>query len=371
MCFYLAIGCSISDGQVEPPKLVVEDHPMPLETVRSRVQKVLSGVMPSDRLPVIEWAPWWTLTLERWHSEGLPEELTNVQDVQHYFGLDPLYQQWFNQMLSSAKPKHEGTIAEETCWIEDETDYETLRPHLYPDPIQFDRVRWHNLALQHEAGDIAVWMTLEGFFWWPRVLFGVEPHLYAFYDQPELMHRINQDQVNYMLRAIEEFCAVCTPDFMTFAEDMSYNHGPMISEELFEEFMAPYYRQVIPVLKKHGIVPLIDSDGDIEPLIPWFQKVGFEGILPLERMAGVDVNRIRANHPTWKMIGAFDKTVMHCGEDRLREEFTRLLPVMRSGYFIPSVDHQTPPGVSLADYQLYRRFLEQYAELACQETTSV
>ena len=31
---------------------------------------------------------------------------------------------------------------------------------------------------------------------------------------------------------------------MTIAEDMSYNHGPMISERTFDEFVAPYYRQL-------------------------------------------------------------------------------------------------------------------------------
>jgi len=95
--------------------------------------------------------------------------------------------------------------------------------------------------------------------------------------------------------------------------------------------------------------------------------VGLEGILPLERMAGVDVNRIRAHHPRWKMIGAFDKTVMHLGEARMRAEFERLLPVMRSGNFIPSVDHQTPPGVSLEQYRLYMQLLKEYTEHACRE----
>jgi hypothetical protein len=82
-------------------------------------------------------------------------------------------------------------------------------------------------------------------------------------------------------------------------------------------------------------------------------------------MAGVDVNRIRANHPKWKMIGGYDKTVMHLGEAAIRAEFERLLPAMRSGYFIPSVDHQTPPGVSMGDYYLYLRLLREYAGKAC------
>jgi uroporphyrinogen-III decarboxylase len=150
---------------------------------------------------------------------------------------------------------------------------------------------------------------------------------------------------------------------MTIAEDMSYNHGPMLSKECFDEFLAPYYRRLIPVLKEHGILPLVDTDGMVEPMIPWLEEVGIEGCLPLERMAGVEVARIRKNHPRWRMIGAFDKTVMHLGEAALRAEFERLQPVMQSGGFIPSVDHQTPPAVGLEQYKRYVAVLGEYVGL--------
>jgi hypothetical protein len=331
------------------------------ETVRSRFQKVMAGDLSADRLPLLEWATWWNLTVERWQKEGLAADL-DVHGIKRFFGLDVDYQLWFPQMKAGAKPSGEG---EEKYWVRDEADYEALLPHLYPDPMPFDRELWRKHAEEQARGEVIAWMTFSGFFWWPRVLFGIQPHLYAFYDQPGLMRRINQDQAEYLLRALDEFCSICVPDFMTFGEDMSYNHGPMISKDLFDEFMAPYYRQVVPRLKERGIIPLIDSDGDVEPLIPWFEEVGLEGILPLERMAGVDVNRIRANHPRWKMIGGFDKTVMHLGEQRIRAEFERLLPVMRSGCYLPSVDHQTPPAVSIPDYRLYLRLLAEYAARAC------
>jgi hypothetical protein len=38
---------------------------------------------------------------------------------------------------------------------------------------------------------------------------------------------------------------------------------------------------------------------------------------------------------------------------------------MQSGSYIPAVDHQTPPAVSLEDYRLYVRWLQEYAEKAC------
>lgn len=137
------------------------------------------------------------------------------------------------------------------------------------------------------------------------------------------------------------------PQFMTIAEDMSYNLGPMCSKEQYEEFILPYYKELVPLIKAHGTKVLIDTDGNVEPLIPWFLEGGIEGILPLERMAGVDVNRIRAQYPELIMIGGYDKTIMHLGEEAMRAEFERILPAIRSGGYIPSVDHQTPPDVSM------------------------
>ena len=57
--------------------------------------------------------------------------------------------------------------------------------------------------------------------------------------------------------------------------------------------------------------------------------------------------------------------VMNKGEMAMRAEFERLLPVMRTGGFIPSVDHQTPPGVSLDNYRTYIRLFGEYAARAC------
>jgi uroporphyrinogen-III decarboxylase len=140
----------------------------------------------------------------------------------------------------------------------------------------------------------------------------------------------------------------------------------MLSKDIFDEFLAPYYHQIVPELKKRSIVPFVDSDGDIMPLIPWLKEVGIEGILPLERMAGVDVCTLREKHPDFKLIGAFDKTIMCKGKDAMRAEFERLLPVMKQGGFVASVDHQTPPDVSLQQYHEYIELLSEYSFKSCE-----
>jgi uroporphyrinogen-III decarboxylase len=87
-------------------------------------------------------------------------------------------------------------------------------------------------------------------------------------------------------------------------------------------------------------------------------------MLPLERQSGVDVARVRQKHPRLCMVGAFDKMTMTRGTEAMRAEFERLLPVMRQGGLIPGVDHQTPPGVSLAQYRDYLALLWEYTERA-------
>ena len=48
----------------------------------------------------------------------------------------------------------------------------------------------------------------------------------------------------------------------------------------------------------------------------------------------------------------------------MRREFERILPAMKSGRYIPSVDHQTPPDVSVEQYRIYGGLLEEYARKA-------
>ena len=138
----------------------------------------------------------------------------------------------------------------------------------------------------------------------------------------------------------------------------------MLSKNLFDEFLAPYYAQILPALKKRGIIAFVDSDGDISTPAHWFKEAGLDGILPLERQSGVDIAQLRREHPEMRFIGHFDKMTMHRGEQTMRAEFERLLPTAARGGFIISCDHQTPPGVSHEDYALYRALFKEYAEEA-------
>ena len=331
----------------------------PLDTMNhvERFRAVMN-FQPVDRLPRWEWAMWWDKTIERWRTEGLPGELDTVFDIAQYFGLDPYQQFWFSTTdptIEAVQHHVEGIVSNMDDYLQDSPStvsgppraIESMRP-------------W---AARQSRGEAVVWITLEGFFWFPRTLMGFTKISLAFYDQPELLHRINQDLTDYNLKILEGVAKVCVPTFATIAEDMSYNHGPMISERHFDEFIAPYYRRIVPRLQEMGAMILVDTDGDVTQMVPWLLREGIHGVLPLERQAGVDGMELRRQFPEFRMVGHYDKMVMNQGEAAMRAEFERLAPLMRTGGFIPSVDHQTPPGVSLDQYRMFVQLLEEYSNL--------
>jgi hypothetical protein len=311
---------------------------------------------------MFEWAEWWDKTHRRWQDDGLPADVSH-HGLHDYFQLDRL-EGVFVRAISGECPSpayHGASI------ITDETSYEAVRPHLFTEGLVDWAVQQARAVQEkHEKGEIALRLWLDGFFWFPRSLFGIENHLFAFYDYPDLMHRMNRELTDFNLRAMDKVFDVVKPDMVGIAEDMSYNNGPMLSYALFQEFLAPYYKEIVAYIKGKGIKVLVDTDGDLTQMIPWLREVGVQGIYPLERQAGVDVAEIRRQYPDFILMGAYDKMVMSQGEDAMRAEFERLLPVMRTGGLIPSVDHQTPPGVSLENYWVYRRLFEEYCVKAVQ-----
>lgn len=312
---------------------------------------------PVDRLPRWEWAMWWDQTIARWHAEGLPRQLEfgQVFEIAEHFGLDPYQQFWF----STTDPTVEATQHHVEGIVAGPDDYERVRPRLFPDHRRAiaGLAPW---AERQRRGQAVVWCTIEGFFWFPRTLMGFEKLMLGFVDQPELLHRINEDLIEFNLRLLDEVFEVCVPTFMTIAEDMSYNHGPMISKRTFDQFVAPYYRRLLPRLQERGVPLFMDTDGDVTMLVPWLIELGISGVLPLERQAGVDGMKLRQQFPRFGLIGHFDKMTMNQGEQAMRAEFERLVPLMRQGGFIPSVDHQTPPGVSLGQYRTYLKLLHEF-----------
>lgn len=384
-------------------------------TNRERERLTLNFGKP-DRGTVAETFYPWALTTARFAKEGMPVEIargakdiTNdlagnkanqtekylpvdwgqgVMEYEQYLGFDPVRRIHFVLPFRRFEEKTIEETAEHTI-IQNVFGQKLIKQHdselfLPYEPVvrtmddwlklkahaekelelsftdeQIDAAYGH-LKEGHDRGDFSLRLNIEGFFWTPRELLGDEAHMYAFYDEPEMLH----DMAEYICHIYEtklmRVVRMLQPDVIYIMEDLSGKNGPMISGDFFDEFVGDYYRRLIPLFKEAGVQNVfVDTDGCFSKIIPHFIAAGVDGFLPMDVNAGMDIVAVRRQFPQLKFIGGFNKLKIEAGPEAIDKEFERILPVVRQGGYIVGSDHQVTPDTSLENYRYYIRRLKE------------
>jgi uroporphyrinogen decarboxylase len=142
---------------------------------------------------------------------------------------------------------------------------------------------------------------------------------------------------------------------------MAYRSGPFISPQMFREFMLPPYQRVISFLKEMGVnVLLVDTDGNIEKLVPLFLEAGITAVFPFEVQAENDIISFRKKYPRLQILGGIDKIKIAQGKEAIDEELNSKVPFMfKAGGYIPHIDHHVHPDISWENFKYYRNRLKE------------
>lgn len=389
---------------------------------RERENVTLSFQKPEGRGAVQETFYPWTLTVERWKEEGLPASLVDhlftvegrrigeeelylntlmadgVSSYEAYLGFDMVKRVTFNLPFSHFERKdleeteeyiirqdgdgwqrkyykNRDLVQEHKPVVASREDWYALKEH---GKMELEKYYTDENILRiyspyregHQRGDYSIRLNIMGFFWTPRTLFGIEEHMFAFYDYPDIMHDMNEFILQIYLDRLGKVLDILPADVVYIQEDLSGVNGPMLSADHFNEFVGDYYRRLVPFLKGKGVRHIfVDTDGDFNALIPHFMDAGIEGFLPMDVNAGMDIVAVREMYPTLKFIGGFNKLEIAKGRDAIDAEFERLMPVIRQGGYIPGCDHQVAPSTSLEDYRYYIRRLKEVMHEAGRDVT--
>ncbi len=147
---------------------------------------------------------------------------------------------------------------------------------------------------------------------------------------------------------------------------MAYKVGPLISPEMFRRFMMPRYKKLNDLLHRVGVdIIYVDSDGNLDLLIPLWLECGVNLVWPLEVAAGNDAVALRKKYGSELiMAGAIDKRALEKGKREIKEEVMSKVPIlMEKGGYFPSIDHVIPPSISFENFCYFMNLLRDIAGL--------
>ena len=254
--------------------------------------------------------------------------------------------------------------------VKDWPTWKEYKKRLDPDTPGRWPANWEAYVEKMNSRDVPVILSVGSFFGFLREWMGVVNLLYAFYDDPALVEDMMDTMLDMELAVIGRALPDLKVDQANFWEDMCYKSGPLISPDMFKKFMVPRYRKITDELHKHGIdIIYVDSDGNVEQLIPLWLECGINLIWPLEIAAGNDPVALRKEYGRDLILGGgIDKRALLGGRKAIEEEVMSKVPfLLEEGGYFPCIDHLVPPDITLENYKYYVNCVRDVAGLEALE----
>ena len=348
-------------------------------TPRERFHRTMN-FEPVDRVPLWEMGAW-NETMKRWRAEAPPGV-----DPEAYFHGDPREHCGIN--FAQVPPFERRILSDDgyvrllvddrgvTCRELSEKT-ETSMPHWLDFPVK-TRADWEEMKKRYDprspqrypadwAARVERWGKRDfplqiyggrdvGFFGPIRGWMGAEGAMYAFYDDPNMMHDMMEFIADFTIETCRRAFRDLDIDYFVIWEDMAFKTASLISPAMFRQFMLPRYQKLTAFIRSQGVrTIMVDSDGHIEKLIPLWLEGGVTCIYPMECAAGMDVLALRKEYGRdLAMTGGLDKRALARDKDAIERELTAKLPVLLpQGGYIPELDHSFPPDVPWENFRYY------------------
>ncbi|MCE0522464.1 MAG: hypothetical protein LV480_06095 [Methylacidiphilales bacterium] len=237
-------------------------------------------------------------------------------------------------------------------------DWARFKSYLDPKDPQRWIPGWESRVASLNARQYATSFCAGSLFGWLRDRMGVEAISYLPYDDPSLYADMVGHMADFCLALNSQVLDKVKFDFGYFFEDCCYKNGPLLSPSLYREFYDQHYRRMTAAYREMGVpFLLLDSDGMVDHLLPYWLDSGIDILFPIEvgtwRANPVE---LRARHgKRLRMMGGVNKLVIPLGEAAIRAELEPLKPLVAEGGYIPMPDHRIPPDCSLEQFRTYLR----------------
>lgn len=343
-----------------------------------RIVRCLLG-QSVDRVPFgigLGWAPWGQ-TLDRWRRESDNPELDVSKDLGFEpawaspsleYGLWPHFQRleldrsaeyvvFRDHRGITMRNRRDGGSMPEFLEhpVRTEDDWRRLRDErLDPDAPGRVPQDWAAFGrrLEQTGEAVVVGAFPWGVFGTVRDLLGAEATLLAFYDQPALIAEMMEHLTTLWISLYERVAERVPIARIHLWEDMAGRQGLLISPAMVEQFMMPCYDRIADFARRHrvGLIS-VDSDGDVDGLLPVMVRHGVNVFEPFEVAAGCEVEAVRRAYPRLGIMGGLDKRDLARGREAIDTQVEKARRMIRQGGYLPMFDHLIPPDVPWANFR--------------------
>jgi hypothetical protein len=207
-------------------------------------------------------------------------------------------------------------------------------------------------------------MRFNGFYGFGAELMGIAPFNIALYKDPELIHDMAEHWEYYIRETVREAVETLKDriDMVFWWEDMAEKHGPNMSPKLFRQYCLPHYKDLTGFLKKNKIDRImVDSDGNINPMLDLLIESGITGLWPLEVNCNMNAIEIKKKYGNKLfLIGNLDKRELAKGGKAMRKEVDSKLPILKEmGGYIPGADHLIHVEFFLEKFKEYAGYIQK------------
>ncbi len=240
-------------------------------------------------------------------------------------------------------------------------DFLEIKKRYNPKDPRRQPKNWSKFTETYKKRDYPINVTIRGPFWWARDMVGLNKIATGIFREPEFIREIMNFCAEFHVETLHKTFEEIEVDYVIMNEDMGYKGGPMIGPESVKKFMGQAYKDLVKLFRDHGVkVIFIDSDGNVEPIVPIWLELGINGVSPCEAAAGMDVVKLGERYPKLVMMGGIDKRKLAENRKAIENEVMYKVPplVERRGYF-PGVDHAVPPDVSLKNFKYFVSLLKK------------
>jgi uroporphyrinogen decarboxylase len=164
-------------------------------------------------------------------------------------------------------------------------DFNIIKKHPVPSLDLWDFDAYIDVLKKYK--DYFIWMNMNGCFDISRFIRGTEQFFIDLAFEPHkaevLLDKANDLAISFFKKAIEKVKGLV--DGVYLGDDFGTQQGLAISPQMWRKYIKPRYKELVSVIKSHGLKYCHHTCGGVLPIIPDMIEIGFDVLNPIQPLA--------------------------------------------------------------------------------------